>query len=163
MLYIAPLGLIAYMFYLQLNFGDALFFWHAQPVFGAAREGGRIILPPQVLWRYIKILTSVSPGQLSFFIPLTELVSTVSAVMILIFARRKNIRTSYLIYSWPSLVLPALTGTLSSMPRYVLIIFPVFIYLGLIKHKSIKLLLLYAFFLLLITFTVLFTRGHWIA
>src|SRR3989338_656715 len=48
-LYIAPLGLISYMIYLQINFGDALYFWHAQPIFGASREGSNIILLPQVL------------------------------------------------------------------------------------------------------------------
>ena len=162
-LYIAPLGLIVYMIYLQINFGDALYFWHAQPVFGAAREGTGIVLLPQVFWRYFKILTSVPANQLSFWIPLAEFVATLSAIFLLIFAHRRKIRFSYLIYSWPALILPTLTGTLSSMPRYILIIFPIFIVLGLIKSKVIKFLILTSFFLLLVVFTVLFTRGRWIA
>ena len=162
-LYIAPFGLIAYMIYLQINFGDALYFWHAQPVFGAAREGTGIVLLPQVFWRYFKILTSVPANQLSFWIPLAEFVATLSAIFLLIFAHRRKIRFSYLIYSWPALILPTLTGTLSSMPRYILIIFPIFIVLGLIKSKVIKFLILTSFFLLLVVFTVLFTRGRWIA
>lgn len=162
-LYIAPLGLITYMVYLQVNFGDFLYFWHAQPVFGAAREGSAIILLPQVLWRYFKILTTVPVSLLSFWIPLTELIATVSGIFLLIRSHRQKIRTSYLLYAWPAFILPTLTGTLSSMPRYVLIIFPIFISLGLIKSKLFKSLLLITFLLLLILFTILFTRGLWVA
>ena len=163
MLYIAPLGLISYMLYLQINFGDWLYFWHAQPVFGAAREGSKIILLPQVFWRYFKIFTSVPLSQLAFWIPLTEFFSTISTIALLIIASKKKIRTSYLLFSWLSLITPTLSGTLSSMPRYILTVFPIFITLGLIKSKIIKIFLLISFLLLLAIFTLLFTRGIWVA
>jgi len=162
-LYIAPLGLVAYMIYLQISFADALYFWHAQPVFGAFRSGTGIILLPQVFWRYYKILTTVSVQSLAFWIPLSELVSILFAIASLILAHHKNVRLSYLIYSWPSLILPTLTGTLSSMPRYILIIFPIFIVFGLIKSKVVKYLLLTSFFILLVIYTILFTRGFWVS
>ena len=162
-LYIAPLGLISYMIYLQINFGDALYFWHAQPIFGASREGSNIILLPQVLWRYFKILTKNPVDLSSFWIPLTELTSTIFAVILLILGHYQKIRLSYLIFSWLAILTPTLTGTFSSMPRYILVAFPIFISLGLIKSKLLKILSLVTFFLLLIIFTILFPRGIWVA
>jgi len=35
--FLIPLGLLAYMLFLQLKFGDALYFLHAQGAFGASR------------------------------------------------------------------------------------------------------------------------------
>lgn len=162
-IYIAPLGLIFYMVYLQLVFGDALYFWHAQGVFGAERSGSAVILLPQVFWRYLKILASVPVFRLPFWTALTEITATVSGIFLLIIAQRQKIWVSYLIYAWPSLILPTLTGTLSSMPRYILIIFPIFIALGLIQSKLLKILLLLIFSSLLVIFTLLFTRGYWVA
>ena len=34
LIYLIPLGLVSYMIYLQVYFNDALYFWHAQEVFG---------------------------------------------------------------------------------------------------------------------------------
>lgn len=162
-LYISPLGLLLYMLYLYLNFGDPLYFWHAQPVFGAERSGTGIIFLPQVFWRYLKILTSIPPTQFAFWIPLTELFSIIFGILLLLLAHKKQIRTSYLIFSWPALILPTFTGTFSSMPRYLLIIFPIFIVLALLESKILKLLILLTFSILLLVFTVLFTRGFWVA
>ena len=162
-LYIVPLGLVAYMIYLQLRFGDFLYFWHAQPVFGAQRSGSGVILFPQVVWRYLKILTTVSWKLQIYWISLLELVSTIMAVFLLIFAQRKKIRSSYLIFSWLSLIIPTLTGTLSSMPRYILVIFPIFIVLGLVKGRLLKSAILAFFITLLIVLTTLFTRGYWVS
>lgn len=161
--YIVPLGLVLYMLYLQIYFGDYLYFWHAQPVFGAQRSGGNIILLPQVFWRYFKILTTVNIGSVAFWIPLLEFCSTVMGITLLIVAHLKKVRISYLIFSWFVLLVPTLTGTFSSMPRYVLTAFPIFIVLGLIKSKWIKIFLLFIFCCLLSVLTVLFTRGHWVS
>ncbi len=87
------------MVYLQLVFGDWLYFWHAQPVFGAERSGGSIVLLPQVFWRYLKILSSVSINTQMFWISLSELTFTILAIISLIYAHVKKVRLSYLIFS----------------------------------------------------------------
>jgi len=161
--YIVPLGLVLYMLYLQIYYGDFLYFWHAQPVFGAERSGGNIILLPQVFWRYFKILTTVNFGSVAFWIPLLELCSTVFGIVLLIVAHIKKIRISYLIFSWFILLVPTLTVTLSSMPRYILTVFPIYIVLGIIKSRLIKCLLFTVYYLLLTVLTILFTRGHWVS
>lgn len=162
-LYLVPLGLLSYMLYLQLRFGDWLYFWHVQPVFGAQRSGGAIILLPQVIWRYFKMILTVSTDSEIYWIILLELLTTLTAIILLLAAHCKNIRISYLIFSWLAIITPALTGTFSSMPRYVLVIFPMFIVLGMIKSKLYKTIILIINFLLLSALTVLFTRGHWVS
>lgn len=162
-LLLIPLGLLSYMLYLSINFGDFLYFWHAQPVFGAERAGSGIILLPQVLWRYFKILTSVPFPSETFFIPALELVSTVGAILLLIVGYFKKIRPSYLIFAFLSVLLPTLTGTFSSMPRYLLSAFPIFMVLGMLKSRLVKIILLTFFTVLLFVLTVLFTNGHWVS
>lgn len=162
-LYLVPLGLIAYMIYLQLTFGDFLYFWHVQPVFGAQRSGNSIILLPQVFWRYIKILISVSFQHLEFWIALWELLFTLFAIYLLFLAHKLKIRTSYLIFSWLSILIPTTTGTLSSMPRYIVTAFPLFIVLGTISGKYMKSVLLIISIILMLVFTALFTHGDWVA
>jgi len=169
-LYLTPMGLLSYMAYLQLKFGDALYFWHVQPIFGAERSGQNIILLPQVLWRYMKMLgaqlfppSGVSFSPETFLIVFLEAFFTLSAIGLLIIAHRKKIRTSYLIFSWLTVLLPTLTGTLSSMPRYVLVVFPIYIVLGTINKKYIRYVILTVEIILLIILCTLFTRGHWVS
>lgn len=162
-LYLVPLGLLVYMIFLQINFSDWLYFWHAQPVFGAQRSGSSVILLPQVFFRYLKIFASVPIKSLSFWIPVVEFLSTSLAIILLIAAHFQKVRLSYLIYSWFSLLVPPLTGTFSSMPRYISVIFPIFISLGLIKSKLFKSFILVVFFSLLLLLTALFTSGSWVS
>lgn len=158
-----PAGLIVYMFYLNYRFNDPLLFWHAQPAFGAERSGSTIILPPQVIFRYIKILASVSIYSSGFWNALYELVSFIYVVILLIFAHIKKIPFSYLVFSWLCLLLPSFTGTFSSMPRYVLVAFPIFIILGLIKNRQLKIFILLIHFVILLISAIFFTRGYWIS
>ena len=162
-LYIAPLGLLAYMIFLQVNFRDALYFWHAQPVFGAERSSGSIIFFPQVVWRYIKMFASVSYKTETFWITFSELIFTLATITMLIIGHIRKIRLSYLVFSWLILLLPTFTGTFSSMSRYVLSAFPIYICLGLISNKYLKIILMILFVILLSLYSILFTRGHWVA
>jgi Gpi18-like mannosyltransferase len=161
-LYIAPLGLISYMLYLQWQFKDALYFWHAQPAFGAARSLG-LIFPPQVVWRYLKILSSINPAQNEFWVALFEIVCYFFAVIALYIAYRKKVRISYQLFSWGVVLVPPLTGTFTSIPRYILTAFPLMIILGTIKNKVVQtaVILLSAFlFMLLASY---FIRGLWVS
>lgn len=162
-LYLIPLGLISYMIYLQLTFGDALYFWHAQPVFGAQRTGGQFIFPLQVVWRYFKILTSISIKNYQFWTAFWELSSFFFALFVLVIAHIKKVRLSYLIFSWLVILIPSLTGTFSSLPRYMLTAFPIFIVIGSIHNKRILYLISIFFIVLLIIFTSNFIRGRWVA
>lgn len=160
--YIVPLGLIAYMYYLKVTYNDALYFWHAQPAFGAERSIG-LILPPQVIWRYIKIVTTIEPYSYSFWYALWEGVAYLFGAVALFMGHRMRIRLSYLVFGWFILLVPGLTGTFSSMPRYLLLAFPIYIVIGSIRNKYIYGIYLVISTLLLVIFTLNFSRGLWVA
>jgi len=128
-----PLGLIAYMAYLQIMFNDYLYFLHAQNYFGNARSSD-FILFPQVIFRYYKILTSVAIDTSTYAISFLELLSASVFILIPILFFRK-IPKSWLFYSLSIVIIPSLTGTFSSVPRYVLMSFPVFFVLASFKPK----------------------------
>ena len=160
---LVPLGLGVYMIYLQQHFGDALMFLHSQPAFGADRSD-RIVLLYQVLWRYIKMLMTVQLGSLLYFRVLQELVSSL-VFLILAVVSFKKVRLSYAVFAILSFITPTLTGTFSSMPRYVLVMFPAFIVLGKWFENRDR---LWRFWIglsviLLIIDVSLFLTGRWVA
>jgi Gpi18-like mannosyltransferase len=161
-LLLIPLGLFSYMFYLNKHYGDPFLFSHVQPAFGAQRSGGELVLLPQVIWRYFKIFITADLT-FQYGIAVLEFLSLTFAGLMLIFAFFKKMRLSYQIFAWSSLLAPTLTGTLSSLPRYILTIFPIFIALGLIESKKVKIFLLFVFSFLLFLLTSFFTRGYFIA
>ncbi len=73
----------------------------------------------------------------------------------------KNIRTSYGLYVLVT-ILPAIaSGTLLSIGRYILVLFPIYILLASIKNKYIQALVLFNFSLYLAMFTTLFVNYYW--
>ncbi len=160
---IPSLGLLIYILYLNKTFHDPLIFINVQEDFGGGRQTDKFILLYQVFWRYLKMIFTVDQNQSIYFTIWLEFLSTISAIALLVWAFIKKIRLSYLIFALPAVALPTLTGTLSSMPRYVLVIFPIFIALGAIKKIWWQKLVLMVNTILLIICTVLFTRGYWVA
>lgn len=163
LLYIVPFGLISYMTYLLFSVGDFLYFWHVQPLFGGNRSGGTIILFPQLIWRYMKIFYTVSYSQYAYWPAVWEMASFVAAFLLLAFAIRIKIRMSYLIFSILSLIVPTLTGTLASFPRYLIIAFPIYIALAHIYRGKFFILFSITSGSLLTIFTLLFTSGYWVS
>ena len=53
-----PVGFLCYIFYLYLSVGDVFVFYKELSIFGEQRSGNLILLP-QILYRYFKMLTSV--------------------------------------------------------------------------------------------------------
>ncbi len=157
---ISPLGTLLYMLYLKLNFNDALYFLTSQPIFGAERTSGQVILLPQVIYRYLKIFITVPLQSQLFFNALMEFVFTaISVIVVLLFF--KKMRLSYFIFTLGCLILPTFTGTLSSMPRYVLMSFLILPFI-VSSGRYLKLLLI-SFIILQVVFLSLFIRGYWVA
>lgn len=157
-----PLGLLSYMFYLYVSIGDPLAFIHTQSAFGANRTSGQIILLPQVVYRYIQIFLHVSPQQYTFWIALSEFLLFFFAFGMLLFFR-KRIRLSYLSFSLFAILVPVLSGTFSSIPRYILVAFPLFIILALLENIKLKIGIIVTSMVLLIVLTMLFIQGYFVA
>ena len=161
-LFFIPLGLLLYMYYLNRSIGDALSFIHSQFAFGANRSSGEIILLPQVLFRYANILFTIPVSNYDFWIALFELVMF-SLFLFFLITQIRSMRVSYLAYSFLIVIVPTLSGTLSSEPRYLLAGFPIFIFLATIEKASVKYLLLITGIILEVILASLFLRGHFVA
>jgi len=156
-------GFLLYCWYLNKNFGDPFFFARVQSKFGASRQTDKIILFHQVTWRYIKMLVTVKNNNLLYYAVAQEFFLSLGVLAVFIWGWFKKIKRSYLVYAFFSFILPTLTGNLSSMPRYVAVIFPLYLILSKIKNKKVKICLLIVSTILLIINTALFLRGSWIA
>ncbi len=152
------------MYYLYREFSDPLYFFHVQSEFGGGIRQETVILYPQVVWRYIKILLTARPFDLKYFSYVQEFVTGTIGLILLLYSVTKT-RLSYIIFSLLAFLLPTLTGTFSSMPRYILVCFPIFILLSIWSEKS--KIFRYTWFtisgILLLLNTVLFIQGYWVA
>jgi len=157
------LALLGYMFYLNKNYGDPLFFIHAQATWGASRSVDKLILLYQVFYRYFKMIFTFNLDKFFYFTLFLEFFSGLIFLILLIWVYFKKINKIYLLFAVPAYFLPTFTGTFSSMPRYVLVLFPCFIVLGTIQQLFFKRLLYLISFILLAISTILFTRGYWVS
>lgn len=160
---VGGLGLLVYMGFLWQHFQDPFYFLHVQNSFGAGRQT-HFISFPRVMWRYLKILITARPINFKYWSYIQDFVMSLGGLGILLISLKK-IRPSYLVFSFLAFLIPPLTGTFSSMPRYILVCFPIFIWLALWTdaHFSRKVLLLTISTLLLILNTILFIQGYWVA
>jgi Gpi18-like mannosyltransferase len=161
---VSSAGLLAYMGYLNKHFGDPLMFIHLQPHFGAQRTGGKIILLYQVFWRYFKMIATSQKNTPLYFTVWLEFLSAVLFLGLLIYGYLRKINWSYLIFAALAFITPTLTGTCSSLPRYVLVLFPGFIALSLLQEKyrlAGKVFMVFSVILLLAS-QFLFSQGYWI-
>ncbi len=155
-----PFGLIGYMIYLQYKFNNALYFLTAQSAFGQSRETAKIVLLPQVFYRWINQL--LTTHGLVFVNSVFELSATVIALILLAIGI-KTTKKEWVIFSLIAIIVPTLTGSLGSMPRYVLIAFPMYITMAQIKNNAIKSAIALVFAILLFITTVYFSQGYWVA
>lgn len=159
-----PVGFLGYMTHLYQTTGSPLTFYQELSTFGPQRSGNLIILP-QVFYRYFNILLT-SEFNVIYWAAVLELVSALVVIILLIYGYLKKVRWSYLFFVLASFILPTLTGSFSSLPRYLLTMFPLFIILGiyLSKQKSFQRVIVYILMIaLLIIETTLFLRGYWVA
>ncbi len=160
LLLLIPTGLISYMVFLKIKFDNPFYFLTSQQVFGQERLSNGIVLLPQVLFRYFKIITTTTGAPLA--VAIFELFATLWALTGLALAFKK-IKTEWLIFSLLVVLVPTLTGTFASMPRYILMAFPIYLVPAFIKSTSIKIVLLIISLVLLAITTAFFTQGYWVA
>ena len=160
---LASSGLFGYLSYLQSRFQNFLIFVSTQPGFGAGRQVDTIVMIYQVIFRYLKMFITVSPQNDIYLVLVFEFLISLLFIGLIIFAYIKKFRLSYLIFFIPSFLLPTFTGSLASMPRYVLAGFPLFYLLANIKSKYFKISWLAISLLLLTWAFVRFSQGYWIS
>ena len=114
-LLLIPLGLVIFMFINYWKTGDALFFLHIQDTWGKKIRNPIISLP-------LELINALANNTINRII---ETGSTLFAFVLLATGFR-YLRPEYRVFCLYSLLLPLLTAT-TSMPRYLLPIFPLYL------------------------------------
>jgi len=154
---LVPLGLVTYMAYLWVLVGDPLYFSHVQ-----VHWGRHFALPwVSVINSFHKVVVATN-GQ-TIANQTFELAFTALMVGVLI-AGWRQLRPSYIAYMGLSILVPMSTSSLMSMPRFALVLFPMFAILARDGEKPWINNFIVAFFLpLLGLFTVLYADWYWVA
>lgn len=159
---LTPFGLLSYVFYNYFQFGDPFLFIKAHENINPTRSVDHPILFPQTLFRYLKIITTTY-GNYEWWIALLELASFLIACAFLFIAWKKKVRISYLIFSVFAFLVPISSGTFSGLPRYILILFPMFIGLALTKNKVAKIIYIGVSLIILVLLLTAFSKGYFVA
>jgi Gpi18-like mannosyltransferase len=168
-------GILGYMYYLKMATGDPLEFLHSISIFGAQRSSTFIMLP-QVFYRYVfKILPNINYNYFPVvFTTWLEFLTAVLFFIVCTLAFLASLRklgsikmpwsyTTFLILGY---VIPTLSGSFSSLPRYVLVLFPGYILIAALINKTgkyIRYAVYFVSFVLLFISCALFVRGYWVS
>lgn len=159
-LFLILLGLLSYIYYSYYSFGEPFYFITAQ------RDFGRSFQPFFPLMLFNKI---ISLGQISAFFSenylnnLTDLVF-ISFLIYMVIIGFKSLKKSYFVYSFLFLLVPLLSGSLVSINRFILPIFPVYILLAGYgeRNKNFDTFWRFISSILLGYFIALFVNGYWV-
>lgn len=152
----APLGFIAYSIFLYNQTGDPFYFITAENYWQRS-----LTTPGAGFWETLKSIINGGLPALNFKVFL-DLIFAIFGVGFAIRAFR-FLAPSFAIYSLLSVSIPLFTPTLSSMPRFLLPVFPLFILVALIKNSYLQLAFQMFFLMWLGIFTALFAAGYWVS
>jgi len=152
-----PLGLATYMAWLWVLNGDPLYFSHVQS------HWNRHFAPPWVSVAHAFAIVAHAKSALTVANQSIEIVFTALMIGVLV-AGLTRMRPSYSTYMALSILIPMSTASLMSMPRFALVLFPMFSILAVWGGRSWVNNAIVAFSLpLLGLFTVLFANWYWVA
>jgi hypothetical protein len=152
-----PAGLFCYMAYLWVLVGDPLYFSHVQ-----IHWNRHFAMPWVSVFGAFEKIATATQGQ-TIANQLLEISFTALMIGVLI-GGWKRLRPSYIAYMALSILIPMSTSSLMSMPRFALVLFPMFAILARWGERPWVNNLILAFSLpLLGLFTVLFADWYWVA
>ncbi|MEW6407953.1 MAG: mannosyltransferase family protein [Patescibacteria group bacterium] len=156
-----PAGLITFMYYLHKKFGNAFLFFTQQSLFDRQTN----LFFSNLLQTLKKYLTGFFFPHQDFFPEyLNRDIEFIffAAFLILAIWIFFSFRMSYGFYILLGLLFPLLTGILTSIQRYTILLFPVFIFLAKLGRKqSINFAVTLIFSIFLGLFTILFINWYW--
>ncbi len=159
-------GLIVLLLYSWYFYFSPLLIISDQANFQNARATtlSGLVTPFQVVFRYLKIFTTANPTHYDYLLAVLEFLAFgLGTVVLALLTWKRRFKAEWLAFGWLSLLLPTLSGTFSSMPRYLLIVFPLFIAFGQLKNRWLKLTILALSTMLLSVLTMLFVRGYFVS
>lgn len=153
---LAPSGFILYCVFLNLQTGDPFYFLTAE------NHWQRSLSVPGVgFWETIKKITGTGVLTVDFKVILDLLFAIFGIGFAIRAFRFLPLYLSF--YSLLSVLIPLFTPTLSSMPRFLLPVFPIFILLALIKNRYMQIGFQVFSLVLLGIFAAVFIAGYWVS
>lgn len=169
--YIAPaIGLLTYSLYLFASQKDPLSFINLHASFGANRSN-HIILLPQIYFRYFKIFF-LAKFNFQYFVALIEFSFFNFVLFILVCDliktlklknSQKTMRLTLNLFSFIVVIIPTLTGTFLSVPRFIVIAISMYLYLAGLKNNLAKVVVTFIFIVFHIIMLVFFTQGYFVS
>ena len=152
----APLGFILYCYFLFDKTGDPFYFIRAESNWQRS-----VVAPGTAIINTFKQL--LVPGYIALnFRVLLDFIFAVFAIGLVIKVFRK-LSIDYALFAGISLALPLFSPTLLAIPRYILVIFPVFIILALYKNQYAIFTYVIFSVLLLAGYAISFMTGNWVS
>ena len=162
-IYLALIGIISYSWFNFVKWGNPIYFVLAQGDLGNSRSVSNFVFPPQTIFRYIKLFIFFPVSNYGWWLALFELSIFFLVSSLLIFAYLKKARISYLIFSLLAFLLPVSSGTFSALPRYAIVLFPIYVSFAFLGSKKIILLAGFLCIALQFVLLMLFSRGYFVA
>jgi hypothetical protein len=153
-----PMGILSYMLFLHLQFGDPIGFWTVQAAWQRENLG-----PPAIIWRALSGLLGQNflTGEIWWHV-IVDLTSLLLALLVFIPVWRR-LGEHYALLIALGMLVPVASST-QSLSRYVLVLFPVFMMLAWWgRRRLLDRSLLVVFATLLGVFTTIFVNWIFLA
>ncbi|MFN8529665.1 MAG: hypothetical protein U0670_13735 [Anaerolineae bacterium] len=158
MLFLIPLGMVTYMIFLKVQFNDPIAFSTTQAAWGREMLG-----PLAIVWRDMTgfLRGNFLTGDIWYHVFID--LSAFFGVLLISVAIWRRLGASYALYCLISILIPASSGT-GSLSRYALVVFPMFMMLGVWgRYQWLDRLLLIGFSMLLGVLTSVFVNWIFVA
>lgn len=141
-----PFGTFCFLFFHYLKFGDWLLFLKVESWWGRS-----FVLNKD----HFNLLTN--PSIVNFSLDLSFIILSFAAIILIL----KKLRASYGLYLISTLIFALSSGTIMSIGRYILILFPIYILATSFKNQLIKQAWVLVSILLLGMYITLFVNNYW--
>lgn len=145
-IFLIPLGTFSFFLYHYIKFGNFFLFFEVQ------KNWGRAFTLQRGHFDFFS-----NPAIVNFILD----VFFVVFALIMLFFVFKKLRTSYGLYMLATIAVALSTGTFMSIGRYILVLFPIYILLALIKNQYLQQSWAFISALLLALYTILFVNNYW--
>ena len=145
-IFLIPLGTISFFLYHYLKFGNFFLFFEVE------KNWGRAFTLQKGHFDFFS-----NPAVVNFVID----VLSVIFILLVIYFVFKILRTSYGLYMLATVAIVLSTGTLMSIGRYILVLFPIYILGASIKNQYLQQAWIFLSILLLAMYTILFVNNYW--
>lgn len=153
---LSPIGFLFYCLFLYIQIGDPIYFLKVQSGWN------RVIGFPWIgFWQ--AIYNIFQPGFITqYYYVLFDLLFT-SFGLGMTFRSLRFLPRIYCFYAIGSIMIPLFTSNLSSMSRFLLPIFPIFILVALFKNRFVQIVYYSVSLTLLLIMATLFFNGYWVS